>query len=163
MREIPVFSIVAYSGTGKTTMLEKLVPELKSRGLRVAVVKHDAHSFEIDHEGKDSYRMTAAGADVTVITSGEKTAFMENRYVPFESVIDRITDVDIILTEGYKTGAYKKIALRREATGHDFPVPPASCLALMSDTAVDASPVVVFGLEDVTGLADLLVSEFNKK
>jgi molybdopterin-guanine dinucleotide biosynthesis protein MobB len=161
MRKIPVFSVVAFSGTGKTTMLEKLVPELKSRGLRVAVVKHDAHAFEIDREGKDSYRMTRAGADVTVITSADKTAFMENRPVSFETVIGRISDVDIILTEGYKTGAYPKIALRRAATGQDFPVDIAGCIALMSDTPVEGADVPVFGLGDVSALAVFLVGRIG--
>ena len=124
---IGVFSFVAYSGTGKTTFLEKLIPELKSRGLRVAVYKHDAHEFEIDKKGKDSWRFTAAGADVTVISSGTKAAVMENRYVSPEELVGRIKDVDIIITEGYKAGPWPKIAMRRRESGNDFPLPPEEC------------------------------------
>ena len=87
---IPVFSFVAFSGTGKTTFLEKLIPQLKARGLRVAVYKHDAHEFEIDKKGKDSWRFTAAGADVTVISSNTKAAVMENRYVSPEELVPEI-------------------------------------------------------------------------
>ncbi len=72
----PVVSVVAKSGTGKTTLLEKLIHEMKRRGYRVGAIKHDAHSFEIDHEGKDSWRLTHAGADTTVITSPLQTAII---------------------------------------------------------------------------------------
>ena len=156
MNQIPVYSVVAYSGTGKTTMLEKFVRELKMRGIRLAVVKHDAHEFEIDREGKDSWRMSNAGADVVAIASATKSAIMENRPAPFETIIDRITNVDIIITEGYKTGAFPKIALRRAETGNDFAVPPEDCVAVMSDTAVDLE-IPVFELDDISGLADFIL------
>ena len=74
MNTIPVIAFSAWSGTGKTTLIEKLIRELKGRGLRIAVIKHDGHSFDIDHEGKDSWRFTKAGADITMISSAEKTA-----------------------------------------------------------------------------------------
>ena len=153
---IPVYSVVAFSGTGKTTMLEQLVRELKSCGIRLAVVKHDAHDFEIDKEGKDSWRFSKAGADVVAIASGTKAAIMENRYIPFEEIISRITDVDLIITEGYKTGSYPKIALRRAETGNDFAVPPEGCAAVMSDTPVESN-VPVFALDDINGLAGFLL------
>mgnify|MGYP000193464349 CR=1 FL=1 len=70
--EIPVYSVVGILEAAKLLFLEKLIPELKKRGLRVAVVKHDAHEFEIDREGKDSYRLTAAGADVTGLISAKR-------------------------------------------------------------------------------------------
>ncbi|MCR5173611.1 MAG: molybdopterin-guanine dinucleotide biosynthesis protein B, partial [Oscillospiraceae bacterium] len=87
---VPVFQFVALSGTGKTTFLEKLVAELKSRGLRVGVYKHDGHEFEIDRPGKDSWRFTRAGADVTLLSSAGKAVIMENRPVPPEELADRI-------------------------------------------------------------------------
>jgi len=161
MSDIPIYSIVAFSGTGKTTLLEKLVTELKSRGLRVAVIKHDAHEFEIDREGKDSWRFSRAGADVTVITSEGKTAIIENRPLQLEVLLDKITDVDIILTEGYKHGKWPKIGVRREKTGNPLPVPANDCFAVVSD-----APVITdrpfFGLDDVVGLADLLFKQLHK-
>lgn len=156
MNKIPVYSVVAFSGTGKTTMIEKLVRELKLRGLRIAVVKHDAHEFEIDREGKDSWRFGKAGADVVAVASATKAAIMENRPVPFDEVITRITNVDLIITEGYKTGPFPKIALRREATGNDFAVPPESCAAVMSDSPVNV-PVPAFALSDIVGLVDFML------
>ena len=158
MGGIPVYSFVAFSGTGKTTLLEKLVAELKSRGLRVAVIKHDAHEFDIDHEGKDSWRFTRAGADVTLLVSGSKAAIMENRPVPLESLIGRIIDVDIILTEGYKNGSWPRVAIQRCATGKPLPVPAEDCFAIVTDVpGVTGRPC--FGLDDISGLADLLIGD----
>jgi molybdopterin-guanine dinucleotide biosynthesis protein MobB len=160
MPGIPVFSFAAYSGAGKTTLLEKLIRELKARGLRVAAVKHDAHEFDIDKEGKDSWRFARAGADVVAIASGTRAAVMENRPVAFEKLISDITDVDIILAEGYKSGPYPKIALRRagagKGEGRDFAAELRDCAAAVSDTPVGAPGIPVFGLEDVAGLADFL-------
>ena len=157
---IPVYSFVAYSNTGKTTFLEKLVPELKKRGLRVAVYKHDGHDFEIDKEGKDSWRMTKAGADVTVISSKTKAVIMENRPVEAEEIVSRIKDVDIIIVEGWKSGPWKKIAMRREENGKDFPIDPKECFALISDTPFEGHDIV-FDLNDVKGVADFIMSDIK--
>jgi len=162
MNNIPIYSIVAFSGTGKTTLLEKLVSEIKSRGLRLAVIKHDAHEFDIDHKGKDSWRFTQAGADVTVVVSATKAAIMENRPIPIETIIERITDVDIIITEGYKHKSWRKIAVRREATGKSFPVPLEECFAIVTDVPEDVD-IPCFGLEDICGLADLILNDCGKR
>ena len=160
MNNIPVYSVVAFSGTGKTTLIEKLVTELKARGLRVAVVKHDAHEFDIDHEGKDSWRFSRAGADVTVVVSESKAAMIENRHVSLETLLSRITDVDIIITEGYKSGAMPKIAVQRSETGKPLPVAPNDCFAIVTDVpGYTGAPC--FDLDDVDGLADLLVKEMR--
>ena len=157
---IPTYSFVAYSNTGKTTFLEKLVPALKARGLRVAVYKHDGHDFEIDKEGKDSWRMTKAGADVTLISSGTKAVIMENRYIDPEELVSRISDVDIIIVEGWKAGPWKKIAMRRSANGKDFPIPQEECFALISDTPVKGYDNV-FDINDAEGVAKLLISDMK--
>ena len=158
MTNIPIYSFVAFSGTGKTTLLEKLIAELRMRGLRVAVIKHDAHEFGIDHEGKDSWRFTRAGADVTVVVSESKSAIMENRHVPLETLLGKITDVDIILTEGYKHGAWPKIAIQRGAADKPLPVPPAECFAVVSDVSEYAG-TPCFGLDDISGLTDLIIEK----
>ena len=161
LNSIPIYSVVAYSGTGKTTLIEKLVAELKARGFRTAVIKHDAHEFDIDHEGKDSWRFTRAGADVTVVVSDSKAAIMENRPVALEAILAKITDVDIIITEGYKSGGLPKIALSRSVTGKPLPVPPDQCFAIVTDApgfdAPEYGGVPCFGLDDAGGLTDLLV------
>ena len=115
---IPAVSFVAKSGTGKTTLLELVIAELKRRGYRVGAIKHDAHSFNIDHEGKDSYRMTAAGADTTLISSKEKLAIIKKNSVapPIEELISRyFSDVDLVVTEGFKLSGLPKIEVHRDA------------------------------------------------
>ena len=110
-------SFVAKSGTGKTTLLEKVITELKGRGYRIAVIKHDAHRFDIDHPGKDSHRLTAAGADTMVITSPEKLALVK-QHAEAPSIEELIAtycgDVDLILTEGFKKGGLPKIEVHRK-------------------------------------------------
>ena len=96
VQDIPIVSFVAWSGTGKTTFLEKLIPALKARGLRLCVMKHDAHEFQADREGKDSWRMTRAGADVTIVTNGKHAAVFENRPVSAEALLARVEGVDLI-------------------------------------------------------------------
>ncbi len=104
---IPVISFVGYSKSGKTTLLEKVVPELKSRGYKVAFIKHTHHdSFDIDLPGKDTWRLSQAGSDMIVISSPEKLAIIEKlseelylKHIVDEYIADK---VDVVLTEGYK-------------------------------------------------------------
>lgn len=165
----PVVSIVAKSGTGKTTLLEKLIRELKTRGYRVAAVKHDAHSFSIDHEGKDSWRLTQAGADTMLITSPEKVAMVRKNPVPepvlTETIATYCGDVDIVLTEGFKRSSMPKIEvhrLERSPTllcrgAEDDP----TLFAVASDEALELD-VPVFDINDAVGLCDLIVERFLK-
>jgi molybdopterin-guanine dinucleotide biosynthesis protein MobB len=159
--DIPVYSFIAKSGTGKTTLIEKLIPELKSRGLRVAVMKHDAHEFDVDKPGKDSWRMTHAGADVTVIASATHSAVMENRPVPADELLKGIRDVDVILTEGYQQGPWKKIGVHRAASGNVLPVISDRYIAVVADGDVDV-PAPHIGLDDVKSLADFIVSDMSR-
>jgi molybdopterin-guanine dinucleotide biosynthesis protein MobB len=109
-------SFVAKSGTGKTTLLEKVIAELKGRGYRIGVIKHDAHRFDIDHPGKDSHRLTAAGADTMLISSPEKLAVVKQHAEspPIEELIATyFSDVDLILTEGFKKSGLPKIEVHR--------------------------------------------------
>lgn len=153
--DIPIVSFVAYSGTGKTTFLERLIPKLKARGLKIAIVKHDGHRFEIDHEGKDSDRFTKAGADVTGLISSEKAVLMENRQTDPEEFLKKIDGVDLILTEGFKQGPWPKIMLHRKGTGKPMPLLPEECLAVISDVEILGCKNV-FPLEEIEKTADFL-------
>ena len=154
----PVYSFVAYSGTGKTTLIEKLISELKQRGLRLAVIKHDAHEFEIDHEGKDSWRFTKAGADITIVASATKAAIIEQRPVTLDMLLEKITDVDLIITEGYKSGPWPKIAVCRAATGKPLPIPEKDCLAIVTDLPPETD-TPRFELDDVSGIAEFIIND----
>ena len=152
---VPTYALAAWSGSGKTTYLEKLLPALKERGLRVAVVKHDGHDFELDREGKDTWRLTRAGADVTAIVSATHAAVMENRPVPLEEVVASIRNVDLILVEGAKSGPWKKILFYRAGAGKPPAADPKRCAAVVTDTPLDTR-APTFALEDAAGLADWL-------
>lgn len=114
---VTAVSFVAKSGTGKTTLLEKVITRLKERGYRVGVIKHDAHRFDIDHPGKDSYRLTAAGADTMLISSPEKLALIKKHAEspPIEELLSTyFSDMDIVLTEGFKKSSLPKIEVHRK-------------------------------------------------
>lgn len=158
----PVISIVAKSGTGKTTLLEKLIAELKRRGFRVGVVKHDAHRFEIDHEGKDSWRLTQAGADTMVISSREKLAMVkinpkEDEPHVTEVIAAYFSDVDIVLTEGFKKNEFPKIEVNRKERGRALLCRgeryDPTLIAVASDDLLDLD-VPVYNINDYFGLCD---------
>ena len=135
--------------------MERLIPKLKARGLKIAIVKHDGHRFEIDHEGKDSDRFTKAGADVTGLISSEKAVLMENRQTDPEDFLKKIDGVDLILTEGFKQGPWPKIMLHRKGNGKPMPLLPEECLAVISDAEVmDCENL--FRLEETEKTADFL-------
>ena len=144
-----VITLAAYSNTGKTTCLEGLLPCLKKRGLRVAVIKHDGHDFQ-------------TGADTVAIVSDHRFALLEQRSYAVEEIVARITDVDLILTEGFKYGPYPKIALYRAASGKPLAVNPQECLAVVTDTPVKTSRPV-FPLNDPEPLAEYLVSLLKQR
>jgi molybdopterin-guanine dinucleotide biosynthesis protein MobB len=117
MKRVPAVAIVGNSGAGKTTLLERLLPALKGKGFRVGIVKHDAHRFDIDHPGKDSYRFTAAGADTMVITSREKLAMVKRHAASpsIEELLERyFGDVDLVLVEGVRGSSLPKIEVHRK-------------------------------------------------
>jgi molybdopterin-guanine dinucleotide biosynthesis protein B len=158
---IPIISIVGKSGSGKTTLLEGLIPELKRRGYRVGTIKHDAHAFEIDRPGKDSWRHAQAGSDHVVISSPQRVASI--RRVPREQRLEELaagmTDVDVILTEGYKRGNAPKIEVSRQARSKTLICQPDELLALACDHPFDVD-VPLYDLSDVQGLTDLIEARF---
>jgi molybdopterin-guanine dinucleotide biosynthesis protein B/molybdopterin-guanine dinucleotide biosynthesis protein len=164
----PVVSIVAKSGTGKTTLLEKLISEMKRRGYRVGAIKHDAHRFDIDREGKDSWRLTQAGADTMLIISPSKLAMVKQYTTDQEpsltaAVAEHCTDVDIVLTEGFKRSKMPKIEVHRSARSekllcrdeeHD-----PTLIAVASDIPLSVD-VPVFDINDANGLCDLIEEHY---
>ncbi len=162
---VPVVSVVGKSDMGKTTLLEKLIPELKSRGYRVATIKHDAHSFDIDHPGKDTWRHGQAGSDVVVISSPAKVAMISkvDREKSLDEVIAMLPPVDIILTEGFKRANKPKIEVYRSGTGQEGLLCGAEeLIAIASDQVFDLG-VPCFGLDDAIGLVNLLEEKYLLK
>lgn len=160
---VPVITFVGKSGTGKTTFLEKLIPVLKANGLRLAVLKHDAHHFEMDKPGKDTYRFTAAGADVVTISNREKFALIERpqEELSLREIISRLPQVDLVLTEGYKKSHYPKIEIHRAVLQRPLIAPPEQLLAIMTDEPLDV-PIRQLGLEDTAGCAALILDYLSR-
>jgi len=154
MKKIPVISFVGKSDSGKTTLLEKVIRELKNRGIRLAIIKHDAHQFEIDHPGKDTWRHGQAGADIVAISSPNKVAMIEKREteLSLDEVIARISNVDIIITEGYKRESKPKIEVFRSAAHKELLCQPNELIAVASDVVWDIG-VPCYNIDDVAGVA----------
>ena len=153
---IPVVTIAAWSGTGKTTYLEKLLPCLKGRGVRVGVLKHDGHGFDMDTPGTDTDRLARSGADAVAICSPGGFAYLERKPVELWEALRHFAEMDLVVTEGYKNGPFPKIALYRKASGKPLAVPAENCLAIVSDTVLEAS-CPVFPLDDPNPMAAFLV------
>jgi molybdopterin-guanine dinucleotide biosynthesis protein B len=156
-------AIVGKSDSGKTTLVEKVVPELVKLGLRVGTVKHDAHSFEIDHPGKDSWRHGKAGAEAYVIASPERLAFITklDGELPLADIVRRYYDgFDIVVAEGYKRTAPYRVELFRVGAGHAEPLcAPGEAIAIVTDA--DLSHKHRFDLEDAAGLAAFLAARLD--
>ena len=159
---IPVISVVGRSNVGKTTFLEKVVKELKNRGYRVAVVKHDSHGFDIDHPGKDSWRLAQAGSDVVVVSSADKMAMVKRpaREMTLDQLADMVMDgVDIIITEGYKGADKPKIEVFRSDVSDRILSQEQDLLALVTDRHFDLD-VPQFTTDDANGIVDLIIERF---
>jgi molybdopterin-guanine dinucleotide biosynthesis protein B len=159
----PIISIVGKSDAGKTTLIEKLVPELKRRGYRVATIKHDAHQFEIDHPGKDSYRHYHAGADWTVIGSPAQLAMVRRleRELTLDEIAATLSGADVILTEGYKREAKLRIEVSRHAHTTELISDRSELLALVADYPIELG-VPLFDLNDTAGLVDFIERDVLK-
>jgi molybdopterin-guanine dinucleotide biosynthesis protein MobB len=165
---VKTVSFVAKSGTGKTTLLEKVIGILKERGYKVGVIKHDAHRFDIDHPGKDSHRLAAAGADTMLIASPEKLALIKRHpeAPPVEELLATyFGDVDIVLTEGFKKSSMPKIELHRlersptllcRGEQHD-----PTLVAVASDEPLELD-VPILDLNNAAQVADFIVENFIK-
>jgi len=163
---IPIVSIVGKSNSGKTTLLEKLIADLVGRGYRVATIKHNKQGFNIDHEGKDSFRHKKAGAHTTVVTSPHQLALVTDvdHDHSFDEIRDKfIRDADIILTEGFKVNDYPKIEVYRAELKRDLiSKKEDGLIAVAADVKLDVD-VPCFDLNESKTIADFIEKKFIKK
>ena len=158
-----IISIVGKSGAGKTTFIEKLVPALRARGLRIGVIKHHGHPTLFDMPGKDTFRHFQAGAEVVVGASSIQVAVFrrEEGTVDLERLVAaHCAGLDMVLTEGYKRGPYPKIEIHRASHSPELLCTVDELLALVTDESLPL-PVPQFGLEEAEGVAALLVDRIG--
>lgn len=162
-----IFGIAGWSGSGKTTLLEKLIPSLVDRGLRVSVIKHAHHGFDIDKPGKDSYRHREAGAAEVMLACGTRWALMhECRAEPeptLAELVSRLAPCDLVLVEGFKQEPVPKLEVHRPANGK----PPLfaerdDIVAIASDQLM-AAPIPVLPLNDIDAVTDFIVAHCQLK
>ncbi|MBW8907904.1 MAG: molybdopterin-guanine dinucleotide biosynthesis protein B [Mesorhizobium sp.] len=157
-----VFGITGWKNSGKTTLTEKLVTELVRRGWTVSTVKHAHHDFDIDKPGADSFRHRQAGATEVAIVSGRRWALMHELRGEDEPKLDdilaRLGSCDIVLVEGYKREAHKKIEARRLEAKDRTPLSAndPNIVAIAADFAVEGEKLPVFDLDDTKSIADFV-------
>jgi len=167
---IPVLGFAAYSGTGKTTLLEKILPLLSARNIRIGVIKHAHHTFEIDHEGKDSYRLRKAGAKQMLIGSARRWALMveteQHRKDTLHELMRHLdhTNLDLILVEGFKPERIPKIELVRPRLGHPLFYPEdSSIIAVATDAKLPVeTSLPVLNINDAAEVATFIMQHFFK-
>jgi molybdopterin-guanine dinucleotide biosynthesis protein B len=155
---VKVLGLVGWSGSGKTTLLTAMLPLLRARGLRVSTIKHAHHGFDIDRPGKDSYRHRAAGAHEVLVASGTRWALLhelDGAEPRLEDLLRRLSPVDLVLVEGFKSGTCAKLEVHRPALGQP-PIWPgrADIVAVASDVALPACDRPVLRLDDPGQVVD---------
>lgn len=159
---IPILSITGKSRSGKTTLLEKIIPELKRRGYRIATVKHHSHlGFEIDVPGKDTWRHARAGSDHVVIASPNQIASIRklDRELTLDEIASEISQVDIILTEGYKRAGKPAIEVVRAELGKELVADLGQLVAIACDTRLDID-IPQLDLNDPVAITEFIISYF---
>ncbi|NRB04215.1 MAG: molybdopterin-guanine dinucleotide biosynthesis protein B [Rhodobacteraceae bacterium] len=158
-----VFGVVGWKNTGKTGLMERLVAEFCERGFSVSTIKHAHHSFDVDQPGRDSYRHRTAGASEVVLASSERVAIMQElRGAPepdLQSLIARVSPVDLVLIEGFKSDLHAKIETHRQAAAKPLlfdQIPNVRAIA--TDTKLDVSHPQ-FDLDDTRAIADFIAGE----
>ncbi|MCG0021573.1 bifunctional molybdopterin-guanine dinucleotide biosynthesis adaptor protein MobB/molybdopterin molybdotransferase MoeA [Vibrio parahaemolyticus] len=160
---IPILGFAAYSGTGKTTLLEALLPKLTEAGLRIGMLKHAHHNFDVDKPGKDSYRLRKAGASQMLIASRNRFALMTETpeaEAEFEYLLTRLDEdkIDVVLVEGCKNIAFPKIELHREEVGKPWLYPhDENIIAIASDSAELDSELPQMNINDLDAIAQFVL------
>lgn len=164
----PVLGFAAFSGTGKTTLLAKLIPLLKAKTLKVGVIKHSHHDFEIDKPGKDSFELRQAGASPVLLVSKYRRAIIEElprtAEVKLADQLAALSGValDLVLVEGFRDEAFPKIELHRPALGKPLLYPNDPCIiAIASDRPLPTPPDrPCLDLNDPETIADFILHSF---
>ena len=158
-----IFGFAGWSGSGKTTLIEQLIPRFVKHGLRVSLMKHAHHTFDVDHPGKDSYRHRHAGAAEVMVTSSRRWVLMHElrgAHEPsFEEQVKRISPCDLLLVEGFKHAPIPKLEVWRAVTGEPLLHPnDPHIVAVASDTKVETK-LPLFDLGDFDGIVQFMLGK----
>ena len=161
-----IIGVAGFKNAGKTTLVEKLVVDLTSRGLRISTVKHAHHSFDIDHEGRDSFRHRAAGATEVAVVSSSRWALiheLRNEAEPtLEDILQKLAPCDLIIVEGYKRDNQDKIEVRNLSLDHPHLAGgDPTIVAIAATGAIAGAPVPVFDRDDVSALSAFIISHMR--
>jgi molybdopterin-guanine dinucleotide biosynthesis protein B len=156
-----IFGFAGYSGSGKTTLIEALIPRFVEHGLRVSLIKHAHHGFDLDRPGKDSFRHREAGATEVFLVSRQRWVLMhELRDQPeptLDEQLERMSPCDLVLIEGFKYTAIPKIEVHRTANGKPLIYPEnTKIVALASDVHIPA-PLPFFNIDDIPAIAEFVL------
>ncbi|MGB8312989.1 MAG: molybdopterin-guanine dinucleotide biosynthesis protein B [Aestuariivirga sp.] len=161
-----VIGVAGFKNAGKTTLVEKLVMDLTGRGYRISTVKHAHHSFDIDHEGRDSFRHRKAGAtEVAVVSKGRWALIHELREEAEPALADilrKLAPCDLVIVEGYKRDGHDKIEVRNLALDHpNLAGDDPTIVAIAATGAISGTPVPVFDRDDVSALSAFIISHME--
>lgn len=165
---LPTLGFAAFSGTGKTSLLKKLIPVLKQKKIRIAVLKHAHHDFEIDLPGKDSYELRHAGADQVLISSAKRFVKITelSREIPLRECLAQIStaEFDLVLVEGYKMASISKIELHRPTLGFPLLYPADDhIIAVASDQGLDRNDdMPLLDLNNIEEIADFIILNMDR-
>ena len=155
-----VIGLAGWSGAGKTTLLTRAIPHLIARGLRVSVIKHAHHRFDVDVPGKDSWLHREAGAEEVLVSSGRRWALMHELRdapePPLRDLLRKMSPVDLVVIEGYKTDSHRKIEVHRAANGKPLLFPEdAAIVGIVTDIAVETG-LPTAHLDDIPAVAAMM-------
>jgi molybdopterin-guanine dinucleotide biosynthesis protein B len=161
-----LLGIVGFKNAGKTTLTERLVAELSRRGYRIATVKHAHHAFDIDQEGRDSWRHRRAGAREVAVVSKNRWALVHELdgepEPPLAQILGKLSDADLVITEGYKRESHAKIEVRNLDLDHpQLAGKDPSVIAVAASGAIEDCSVPVFDREHVSAIADFIVERLG--
>jgi molybdopterin-guanine dinucleotide biosynthesis adapter protein len=162
---LKTFGFAGWSGSGKTTLIEKLIPLFAQRGLRVSLIKHAHHTFDVDHPGKDSYRHRQAGAAEVLVTSSRRWVLMHElrgaAEPSFDEQVKRLSPCDLLIVEGFKHAPIPKLEVWRSVTGEGMLHPnDPHIVAVASDAKVDTR-LPLLDLNDAAAIADFIVQHLK--
>jgi molybdopterin-guanine dinucleotide biosynthesis protein B len=160
-----VFGFAGWSGSGKTTLIEKLIPRFTKRGLRVALIKHAHHTFDVDHAGKDSWRHRHAGATEVLVTSSRRWVLMHElrgtQEPSFEEQVKHLSPCDLLIVEGYKYAPIPKLEVWRAVTGEGLLHPQDSHIVAVASDAKLETKLPLLDLNDDAGIAQFIVQHLK--